>query len=276
MPVTLTTSVLDASDPKAVLAAVDAVAPGLRRRLGVSLGDALRGRPAAVRRYVTTFGDLVDALLSSAHDARPELVVRTGTGGYCVAHAGGCSGAPVELLRSFAADAPFSAWVRVKGLGAGVALDLVARLRALLPGVEPLALPARASLPRYAGDPESLLRFRRLVAEAQRAERSDLERVRGVFGLSITELGMLFGVTRQAAGLWLTDGPPTGRRAKAAATAAIADLLAHRLKPARVPGIVRRPAPAYDGRSMLDVIAADEHEWLLESVRRSFDYAATA
>ena len=215
-------------------------------------------------------------LLASVHEAHPEVVVRDDAGEYCVAHAAGCSRAPVELLRSFAGDAPFSPWVHAKGLGAGVVLDLVARLRALLPGAEPLPLPARASLPGYANEAEALLRFTRLVAEAQQAERSDLERVRAVFGLSITELGELFGVTRQAAGLWLTDGPPAARRAKAAAVAAIADLLAHRLKPARVPGIARRPAPAYGGRSMLEVIAADEHEWLLESVRRSFDYAATA
>jgi hypothetical protein len=276
MPATLVTSVLHGSDAEEVLRSVDVAAPGLRRRLGASLGNALRGRPAGVRRYVAAYGELVDAVLASVHEAHPDVVVRDDAGAYCVAHAGGCSRAPVDLLRSFAGDAPFSAWVHSKGLGAGVVLDLVARLRALLPGAEPLALPARASLPGYAGEAEALLRFTRLVAEAQQAERSDLERVRAVFGLSITELGALFGVTRQAAGLWLTDGPPAARRAKAAAVAAIADLLAHRLKPARVPGVARRPAPAYGGRSMLEVIAADEHEWLLEDVRRSFDYAATA
>ena len=276
MPTTFINSVLDGSDVEDLLGIVDAVVPGLRRRLGTSLGDALRGRPAAVRRYVAAYGELVDALLASAHEARPELVVRNDAGEYCVVHDAGCSRAPVELLRSFAADAPFSAWIRAKGLGAGVTLDLVARLRALLPGTEPLPLPARGSVPQHTGEAEALLRFTRLVAEAQLAERSDLERVRAVFGLSITELGALFGVTRQAAGLWLTDGPPAARRAKAAAVAAIADLLAHRLKPARVPGIARRAAPAYGQRSMLEVIAADEHEWLLESVRRSFDYAATA
>jgi hypothetical protein len=157
----------------------------------------------------------------------------------------------------------------------GVALDLLARARALLPGVEPLALPAGASFPRL-DDPEALLRFTRLVAEAQQAERSDLERARVVLGLSITELGALFGVTRQAAGLWLADGPPTARRAKAASVAAVADILARRLKAARIPGIARRPAPEYGGRTMLGLIAADRHEWLLDSVRRSFDYASTA
>lgn len=276
MPTTLVSSVLDAADAEDLVGTVDAAAPGLRRRLGQSLGDALRGRPSAARRYVAAYGELVELLLALAHEARPELVVRDDAGEYCVVHDAGCSRAPVELLRSFAADAPFSAWVRAGKLGAGVILDLVARLRALLPGTQPLLLPAGGSVPQYTGEAEALLRFTRLVAEAQLAERSDLERVRGVFGLSITELGALFGVTRQAAGLWLTDGPPPARKAKAAAVAAIADLLAHRLKPARVPGIARRPAPAYGQRNMLEVIAADEHEWLLESVRRSFDYAATA
>ena len=58
--------------------------------------------------------------------------------------------------------------------------------------------------------------------------------------------------------------------------AAIADILAYRLKHERVPGIVRRAAPAYGGRSMVEVIAADEQEWLLASVRESFDYSSTA
>ena len=58
--------------------------------------------------------------------------------------------------------------------------------------------------------------------------------------------------------------------------AAIADVLARRLKPARIPGIARRPAAEYGGKTMLELIAADRHDWLLDSVRRSFDYAATA
>ena len=115
MPATLAISVLDGSDVEDLLRTVDAVAPGLRRRLGTSLGDALRGRPAAVRRYVAAYGELVDALLAAAHEARPELVVRDDAGEYCVLHDAGCTRAPVELLRSFAADAPFSAWLAPGG-----------------------------------------------------------------------------------------------------------------------------------------------------------------
>lgn len=272
---TLTIGILDASDPRTALAAVDAAAPGVRRRLSASLPDALRGRPAAARRYVTAYRHLVDRLLDAAHDERPELVVRDGTGEYRVAHEAGFSRAEVDLLRGSAVEAPFSAWVSLKGLGAGVALDALARLRALLPGADPLALPAGAGYPSL-DDAAEALRFRRLVAEAERAERSDLERVRAGLGLTITELGALFGVTRQAAGLWLADGPPAARMAKAATVAAVTDILVRRLKPARVPGIVRRPAAAYGGETMLALIADDRHEWLLESVRHSFDYAATA
>lgn len=274
---TLVMTVLDAREPEAAVAAIDAAAPRLRRRLDAAVAGALRGRPAAVRRYVRAHRDLTERLLAAMHESRPDLVARDQAGEYCVVHAGGRSSrTSVELLRSFAADAPFSPWVRLMGPGTGVALDLLARARALLPGVEPLLLPAAAAFPPIDEDPDALLRFTRLVAQELVAEQSDLARAQAVFGLSVTELAGLFGVTRQAASLWLVDGPPKARLPKVAGVAAVADILAHRLKPARVPGIVRKPAEAFGGRSILELIAADEHEWLLESVRRSFDYAATA
>ena len=40
--------------------------------------------------------------------------------------------------------------------------------------------------------------------------------------------------------------------------------------------VARREADAYGGRSMLDLIAGDEHEWLLQSVNESFDFARVA
>ena len=272
----LTVTVLDAADPKAAVAAIDAAAPGLRRRISASLRDALSGRPAGVRRYVRAHRELTERLLAAMHEDRPDLVVRDDSGEYCVAHGAGCSRASIGLLRTFAADAPFSPWVQSRGLGTGVALDLLARARALVPGVESLLLPADASFPRIDEDPDAVLRFTRLVTQELQAEQSDLERAQIVFGLNVTELAGLFGVTRQAASLWLIDGPPAARRAKAATVAAIADVLVRRLKPARIPGIARRPAPEYGGKTMLELIAADRHDWLLDSVRRSFDYAATA
>ena len=273
---TATRSLLDVADLRAAVRLVDRAAPGVRDQLDAALTDALRGRPAAVRTYVRACTTLTARLLAAAHEARPDLLTRDDAGAYSVTYSPARSaGLPVELLHGFAADAPFSPWVAAKGLGAGVALHLLARLRALLPGVEPLPMPRGAGLPRL-DDPDALMAFARRVALELQSGGPDLQRVRDTFALSKTELAGLFGVSRQAAAGWLVDGPPAARRPKAACLAAIADILAGRLKPERIPGIVRAPAPAYDGRSMLDLIASDRHAGLLASVRGSFDYAATA
>ena len=63
--------------------------------------------------------------------------------------------------------------------------------------------------------------------------------------------------------------------AKLATVAAICDLLRHRLKPERIPGIARRPAQAYGGLSMLEMIERDRQDELQAEIRRSFDWGAT-
>jgi hypothetical protein len=94
--------------------------------------------------------------------------------------------------------------------------------------------------------------------------------------LSETELGRLFGVSRQAVGQWRERGVPSNRMAKVATVAAICDLLRHRLKPERIPGIARRPAKAYGGLSMLEMIEQGREDQLQAKVRQSFDWAASA
>lgn len=94
--------------------------------------------------------------------------------------------------------------------------------------------------------------------------------------LSKTELGRIFGVTRQAVDGWHRHGVPAARQAKAATVAAIVDLLSHRLKEERIPGVARRPARAYGGLTMLEMIERDRHDELYAVIRRSFDWAATA
>jgi transcriptional regulator with XRE-family HTH domain len=103
-----------------------------------------------------------------------------------------------------------------------------------------------------------------------------LDPVRELLGLSDAELARLFGVRRQAVSQWRERGIPGARQEKASALASIADLLAHQLKPERIPGIVRRPARAYGGLSMLEMISADRHPELLEKIRASFDWAGTS
>jgi DNA-binding XRE family transcriptional regulator len=103
-----------------------------------------------------------------------------------------------------------------------------------------------------------------------------LDPIAETLGLTETELGRLFGVSRQAIGQWRERGIPSSRQAKAATVASICDLLGHQLKPERIPGIARRPAPAYGGLSMLEMIGRDRHERLHQLVRQSFDWAAGA
>jgi hypothetical protein len=103
-----------------------------------------------------------------------------------------------------------------------------------------------------------------------------LDEIQGAFGLTNSELGRLFGVSRQAVDQWRVRGIPGERQEKAAAVAALADLLSHQLKAERLPGIARRPARAYGGLTMLEMIQRDHHRELLSRTRASFDWAVPA
>ena len=103
-----------------------------------------------------------------------------------------------------------------------------------------------------------------------------LDDVQTTFQLTSSDLASLFGVSRQAVDQWHQRGVPGDRQAKAATIAAVADLLSRRLKPERIPGIARRPAPAYGGLTMLEMIERERHYELLEATRRSFEWASNA
>jgi DNA-binding XRE family transcriptional regulator len=103
-----------------------------------------------------------------------------------------------------------------------------------------------------------------------------LRRLMDAFGLSKTALARLFGVRRQAIDGWLAHGVPAERQEKLVVLLDIAELLERKLKAGRLPGAARRPADAYDGQTMLDLVAADRHRELLESVRASFDWSTAA
>ena len=83
-------------------------------------------------------------------------------------------------------------------------------------------------------------------------------------------------VLEQAIDQWLERGVPSERQEKVQTLVAICDLLERKLKPGRLAGISRRPADAYGGKTMLQLIAADRHRELLEVVRDSFDWASAA
>src|SRR5436309_982050 len=95
-----------------------------------------------------------------------------------------------------------------------------------------------------------------------------LDEIEEVFALSNSAMGRLFGVSRQAIGQWRARGVPGSRQEKVATVAAVADLLLHSLKPERIAGAARRPAAAYGGVTMLEMIRRDRHRALPAGRRR--------
>lgn len=135
------------------------------------------------------------------------------------------------------------------------------------------------------GDTPSSELFQKLVEKGRRAEEElggadsgvlGLLRVREIFDFSQTEMGQLFGTSRQAVTAWQQRGVPSARRAKLHTLLEIGELLERKLKPGRVPAVFRKPAPAYGGESMFDRVRQDRQDEVLETVRESFDWSSTA
>lgn len=250
----------------------------LLRTLEAAVDQGLRGSRPAVRAYVQAYRGLADDVLRAAHASYPDLVVETDDGLALIDVTGVPSGAARVILEEGAARAPFSAWVTVFGTPEGLVLDLVSRVREALQAVDPLQLPPGVSaFPHWEDvDATAVLAFIRNVRRELATDGAALDTIADSFDLNDTELGQIFGVKRQAIGQWRADGVPARRAAKVATVASITDLLTRKLKADRLPGIARRPADAYGGLSMLDLIAADRHRELHESVRESFAYSTTA
>jgi len=180
------------------------------------------------------------------------------------------------MLQGGTINAPFSPWVGVMGPGKGVALAMVSLLRQTLPDTEPLESPPRRRPPDWGLDDRDAVRFYRAVANLLEKAEAPLERVRRALDLNRTELAALFGVTRQAVERWEAQGVPSESQDKLSTIGAIVDLLETQLKPDRIAGAVRRAAPAYGDRSILDAIAAGEEELVLAELRKAFDWAVAA
>lgn len=247
--------------------------------IGVQLEHALGGSAEATREYVRHYHVLTLRLLDEAHRARPDVVVRTADGHLAIDVKGTPRRAPVEALETAAAEAPFGPWTRQFPLEEGVALDLASRVRQLI-GLRALELAPADSGHWLVVDVDDLTAHRFLRRVRFHLNHPDeehpLRRLMDAFELSKTELGSLFGVRRQAVDQWLERGVPSERQEKVQTLLAIADLLERKLKPGRLAGVARRPADAYGGKTMLELIAADRHRELLELVRESFDWAAAA
>jgi len=266
----------EATDADEVRVALRSVVDALIVELQRHLDEALRGSDDAARNYVRSCRSLADALLEQGRGARPDLILDGYDGRLTVADANGhAAGALLGVLENASVDAPFLSWTATFESGDAVALELVNRLRMLV-GARTLAPPAAPVPPPV--DDLAAQRFQRRVRHYLNhpEDENPLLRLLALFALSKSELGRLFGVTRQSIDGWLAHGVPSDRQEKLATLLALADLLERKLKPRRIPGVARRPAEAYGGGTMLELIASDRQRELLELVRESFDWSQAA
>jgi hypothetical protein len=264
-----------ASDTEEVRVALHRFGPVVSD-VGGSLDAALNGDYDASRRYVSSYRRLTIALLSEARKTRPDLIVDLGGNRLAIMDAKGHpTRALIGALENASAEAPFTSWAAHFELADAVALDLTSRLRRLI-GARALATPREVPM-LLVDDAAAEVFLRRVRHHLNHPDdENPLARLLRLFRLSKTELGKLFGVSRQAIDGWIQAGVPSEREEKLTTVLSLADLLERKLKAGRVAGVVRRPAQAYDGATMLDLIAADRHGWLLDSVRDAFDWSQPA
>jgi hypothetical protein len=281
----LTSRLLTLKKPDAAADELERHFPSEIRRLEETVRRASTGDWPAAREYVKHWRRLADGLLVLLHRQRPDLVLEGPDGRLLIVDV---KGDPVETTRdrllAVAAVAPCSGWVARAGLGRGIALRLLAEIREEVPGAIPLV--PKAGLCIHWAPGVAVRTAMRLIGRASGEQSEDddgpagsttlLKRAMELFELDRTELATLFGVRRQAVEQWERRGVPAERRAKLATMVAVGELLARRLRPGLLPGVARRPATAYQGRTMLELIQRDRHDELLEDVRKSFDWATTA
>ena len=276
---TKTASPLFARNPERARRALRELDAGeLLPALGAWLERALEGSDDATREYVRYFHVLTLRVLDEAHRVRPDIIVRTDEGDLAVIDVKGVPRrAPVEALETVSAEAPFSPWTAWFPLEEAVALDLTSRVCLLIGLRGPDVVPTEPGVGEGVDDLTARRFLRRVRFYLNHPEdEHPLRRLMDTFGLSKTALGSLFGVRRQAVDQWLERGMPADRQEKVQTLIAIVDLLERKLKPGRLAGVARRPADAYGGKTMLELISADRHRELLELVRESFDWASAA
>lgn len=287
------TTLLRDADPRAA-------ARQLERRFGAELDRleravlrAAAGDTAGADLYLEAWGALAAALAAQiSPPPRPPGLRHARV----VRRAARAPMVPRDRLLAAALAAPVSVWAERAGLRLGLALALVALLRESVPGARPLPLPD-ATHPAWA-DAGARQRAMTLILEAIHravdspvvreptrpyttvpaagADAAALRRVAEVFQLDRQALADVFRVRRQAVDQWFQRGVPADRQAKLTTLLALAELLARKLRAGSVPGVARTAAAAYGNRTMLQMIAADEHDALLADVRSSFDWASSA
>jgi transcriptional regulator with XRE-family HTH domain len=239
-------------------------------------GPWQRGEWQGVSSLVHRWFALLDEVLEAASVGFPELVQRQDGDFHIRTATGAFSQEPVRYLQHLIAEVPFSPLVARFQNGGGAVLAAIDVVRHVLPGFPPLRDddPAVGWVDVPDADPD---RYRWSVDLVLRAMRPPLVRTKELFGLTAVDLAGLFGVSRQAVEQWERNGDvPDSRRAKLANLLSVGELLERKLSPGRLPLVARRPAAAYGGKTMLEMIAADRDGELLVLTNQTFDWSATA
>lgn len=275
MPMAPRNPLLEAADADEVRVALLSSSGELIARLRGSLTAAFEGSPEGAREYLCSYRLLADRLLDEVHRARPQAVVDAGDGSLAIADANGHPARALSgVLDNASVEAPFTPWANEYDTAEAVALYVTNHVRSLV-GAHVLAPPAE---PLRVVDDVAAQRFQRSVRRelSEPGSESPLVRLMRLFALSKSDLGRLFGVSRQAVDGWLAHGVPADRQEKLATLLALADLLERKLKSDRIPGVARRAADAYGGKTMLELVAEDRQRELLQIVRDSFAWSQAA
>jgi hypothetical protein len=111
----------------------------------------------------------------------------------------------------------------------------------------------------------------RLAAEDMHDGEHRITSIAAALGLDATELQTILGLSAQSGAKgWRTSGWSSLLASSRPRT------LWPELRPGRLPNVLERPAPAYDGESMLDMLRAGRHAELQARVTESLDFASGA
>lgn len=207
-----------------------------------ALEDALAGRAGGVRQYLQAWSHLTAHFVSVWPDpTRTAPPVQTPPGS--------AEQLFEDLLREAALFAPFSVSLDELGPRAGLVLAAASAVRGGLAQPWPGSLDGQTGLPPDESGVRAARRFIFRVRRELLNDQDPLERLAEAFTLSSTDLGRLFGVTRQAVSRWRDGEVPASHQAKLATLHALVDVLERNLKPGGFPAWPGRPPRSTpDGR----------------------------
>ena len=108
-----------------------------------------------------------------------------------------------------------------------------------------------------------------------KATVSELDEIREVFGLTRSEMADLLGRRAQSISEWEMRGIPREKRASVERLLDLAQLFRKRVKPSRIPEIVRTPDAWLGDKTILETLRTDGVDPIYAYLGRLFSYSGT-